>query len=73
VSFSTLDKIRSVVFSTLKSVVFSLKKTLLSVETTLAEALFLCGNECRNDTLVFTVYVTLFVTLQFLIFRYVIA
>jgi hypothetical protein len=36
-------------------VVLTLKQTLLSVETTLAEALFLCRNECRNDTPVFTV------------------
>jgi hypothetical protein len=39
------------------SVVFPLKQTLLSVETTLAEALFLCRNECRNDTPVFTVFI----------------
>jgi hypothetical protein len=37
VLFSTLDKINGVLYSfTLKSVVFSLKKTLLSVEMTLA-------------------------------------
>jgi hypothetical protein len=55
VIFNTqLDK-RSVVFI-LESVVFILKQTLLSVETTLAEALFLCRNKCRNDTPVFTVH-----------------
>jgi hypothetical protein len=67
VSFSTLVKsvvftLKSVVFTlisvvfTLISVVFTLKQTLLSVETTLAKALFLCRNECRNVTPVFTVY-----------------
>jgi hypothetical protein len=62
VSFLTLDKIKKSVVLTLKSVVFTLisvvfplKQTLLSVETTLGEALFLCRNECRNDTPVFTV------------------
>jgi hypothetical protein len=57
VSFPTLVKINGVSFFTLKSVVFTLisvvfplKQTLLSVETTLAQALFLCRNECRNDT-----------------------
>jgi hypothetical protein len=44
---------------TLISVVFPLKQTLLSVQTTLAEAPFLCRNECRNDTPVFTVYLAL--------------
>jgi hypothetical protein len=38
-----------------RSVFFTLKQTLLSVETTLGEALFLCRNMCRNDTPVFTV------------------
>jgi hypothetical protein len=47
VSFPTLDKITSVVFT--------LKQTLLSVEMTIAEALFLRHNKCRNDTPVFTV------------------
>jgi hypothetical protein len=32
-----------------ENVVFTLKQTLLSVETTLAEALFLCRSKCRND------------------------
>jgi hypothetical protein len=36
-----------------RSLVFTLKQTLLSVET-LAEALFLCRNKWRNDTPVFT-------------------
>jgi uncharacterized membrane protein len=56
-----LDKIKILIFTlksvvfTLISVVFPLKQTPLSVETTLAEALFLCRTECQNDTPVFTV------------------
>jgi hypothetical protein len=46
---------RSVVI-TLKSVVFTLKQTLWSVVMTLAEALFLCRNKCRNDNPLFTVH-----------------
>jgi hypothetical protein len=45
ISFSTLDKINGVGVG----VVFSLNQTLLSVETTLAVALFLCRNKCQND------------------------
>jgi hypothetical protein len=40
-----------------RSVVFTLKSVVFTLETTLAEALFLCRNECENDTPVFTVYI----------------
>jgi hypothetical protein len=46
-SFPTLNKIK-------KSVVFTLKQTLLSVQANFAEALLLSRNKCRNDTTVFT-------------------
>jgi hypothetical protein len=55
VSIPTLDKINEVSFSH-KNVIFILKQTFVSVEKTLAEALFLCRNKCRNDTPVFNVY-----------------
>jgi hypothetical protein len=38
-----------------QSVIYTLKQELLSVETTLAEALFLCRNKCQNDPSVLTV------------------
>jgi hypothetical protein len=36
--------------------VFTLTETLLSVEMTLAEAMFLCHDKCQNETPVFTVH-----------------
>jgi hypothetical protein len=36
--------------------VFTLTETLLSVEMTLSEALFLCHDKCQNETPVFTVH-----------------
>jgi hypothetical protein len=56
--FQHSDKINEV-----KSIVLTVKHTLLSVEMTLFEVLFLCRNKCRNDTSVFTVHV-MSVTLQ---------
>jgi hypothetical protein len=45
VSIPTLDKIKKSVVFTLESVVLTLKKTHLSVEMTLAKALFMCGSK----------------------------